>query len=323
MFSNYKFTIRGKNQLTEFYIAQKDSQKNTKYSKSKIWWKNFKHFIRELIKCRTAFIGAIIILSFIFMAILAPFIVPHDPLKASIIKRLLPPSWIDGGSITYLLGTDEIGRDIFSRIIYGARVSLLVGLITVTISSILGTLLGTFAGYYKGRFDAILSRFADLLLSFPDLIFAIFLMAITGPGFFNLIIILCFKSWVNFFRLSRGEMISEKTKEYIEAAQALGESDVKIIFKEILPNIVHSLLVLATLRVGYFIILEASLSFLGLGIQPPTPAWGSMINSGRAFMLTSWWVSTMPGIALLILVLSINLLGEGLRDILDPRLKLE
>jgi len=248
--------------LTEFYITQRGTQKNTRYSRSKIWWKNFKHFIRELIKCRTAFMGAIIVLSFILVAIL-----------------------------TYLLGTDEIGRDIFSRIIYGARVSLLVGLITVAISSILGTLLGTFAGYYKGRFDAILSRFADLLLSFPDLIFAIFLMAITGPGFFNLILILCFKSWVTFFRLSRGEMISEKTKEYIEAAQALGESDIKIIFKEILPNIVHSILVLATLRVGYFIILEASLSFLGLGIQPPTPAWGSMINSGRAFMLTSWWVS--------------------------------
>ncbi|HAJ33906.1 MAG TPA: peptide ABC transporter permease [Candidatus Atribacteria bacterium] len=279
--------------------------------------------MKELIKCRTAFIGAIIVLSFILVAIFAPFIAPHDPLKASIVKRLQPPFWIDGGSTTYLLGTDEIGRDIFSRIIYGARASLLVGLITVAISSILGTLLGTFAGYYKGRFDAILSRFADLLLSFPDLVFAIFLMAITGPGFFNLIVILCFKSWVTFFRLSRGEMISEKTKEYIEAAQALGESDIKIIFKEILPNIVHSLSVLATLRVGYFIILEASLSFLGLGIQPPTPAWGSMINSGRAFMLTSWWVSTMPGIALLILVLSINLLGEGLRDILDPRLKLE
>lgn len=169
--------------MTESYITQRGTQKNTRYSRSKIWWKNFKHFIRELIKCRTAFMGAIIVLSFILVAILAPFIAPHDPLKASIIKRLLPPSWVNGGSTTYLLGTDEIGRDIFSRIIYGARVSLLVGLITVAISSILGTLLGTFAGYYKGRFDAILSRFADLLLSFPDLIFAIFLMAITGPGF--------------------------------------------------------------------------------------------------------------------------------------------
>lgn len=309
--------------MTEYYITKKGSQKDTKYNRNKIWWKNLKHFIRELIKCRTAFIGSVIILSFILVAILAPFLAPHDPLKASIIKRLRPPSWVDGGSITYLLGTDEIGRDIFSRIIYGARVSLLVGLITVAISSSLGIFLGTFAGYYKGPFDAVLSRFADLLLSFPDLIFAIFFMAIIGPGFFNLIVILCFKNWVVFFRLSRGEMISEKTKEYVEAAQALGESDVKIIFKEILPNIIHSLLVLATLRVGYFIILEASLSFLGLGIQPPTPAWGSMINSGRAFMLTSWWVSTMPGISLLILVLSINILGEGLRDILDPRLKLE
>jgi len=309
--------------LAELYITKKNSYKNIKYSRGKIYWKRVKQFVKELIRCRTAFLGAIIVLSFILVAIFAPFIAPHDPLKASIVKRLLPPSWINGGSITYLLGADEIGRDILSRIIYGARVSILVGLVTVAISGFLGTLLGSFAGYFRGRFDAILSRFADLLLSFPYLIFAIFLMSIVGPGFFNLIVILCFKSWVNFFRLSRGEMISEKTKEYVEAAQALGESDVKIIFKEILPNIIHSLLVLATLRVGFFIILEASLSFLGLGIQPPTPAWGSMINSGRAYMLSAWWVSTIPGIALLILVLSINLLGEGLRDILDPRLKLE
>jgi len=288
-----------------------------------MFWEKIKHFLKELIQCRTAFLGAIIVLSFILIAIFAPFIAPHDPLKANIINRLRPPFWIDGGSITYLLGADEIGRDILSRIIYGTRVSILVGLVTVGISGFIGTLLGSFAGYYRGRFDAILSRFADLLLSFPYLIFAIFLMSIVGPGFFNLIVILCFKSWVNFFRLSRGEMISEKTKEYVEAAQALGVSDIKIIFKEILPNIIHSILVLATLRVGYFIILEASLSFLGLGIQPPTPVWGSMINAGRAYMLSSWWVSTIPGIALLILVLSINLLGEGLRDILDPRLKLE
>ena len=309
--------------MAELYITRKNSYKNVKYSKGKIYWKRVKQFIKELIQCRTAFLGAIIVLSFILTAILAPFVAPHDPLKASIVNRLQPPFWIEGGSSTYLLGADEIGRDILSRIIYGARVSILVGLVTVAISGFLGTLLGSFAGYFRGRFDAILSRFADLLLSFPYLIFAIFLMSIVGPGFFNLIVILCFKSWVNFFRLSRGEMISEKTKEYVEAAQALGESDVKIIFKEILPNIIHSLLVLATLRVGFFIILEASLSFLGLGIQPPTPAWGSMINSGRAYMLSAWWVSTIPGIALLILVLSINLLGEGLRDILDPRLKLE
>ena len=309
--------------MAKLYITKKNSYKNIKYSKGKIYWKRVKQFIKELIRCRTAFLGAIIVLSFILIAILAPFVAPYDPLKASIVNRLRPPFWIEGGSSTYLLGADEIGRDIWSRIIYGARVSILVGLVTVAISGFLGTLLGSFAGYFRGRFDAILSRFADLLLSFPYLIFAIFLMSIVGPGFFNLIVILCFKSWVNFFRLSRGEMISEKTKEYVEAAQALGESDIKIIFKEILPNIIHSLLVLATLRVGFFIILEASLSFLGLGIQPPTPAWGSMINSGRAYMLSAWWVSTIPGIALLILVLSINLLGEGLRDILDPRLKLE
>ena len=218
--------------MAELYITRKKSYKNVKYSKGKIYWKRVKQSIKELIQCRTAFLGAIIVLSFILIAILAPFVAPHDPLKASIVNRLQPPFWIEGGSSTYLLGADEIGRDILSRIIYGARVSILVGLVTVAISGFLGILLGSFAGYFRGRFDAILSRFADLLLSFPYLIFAIFLMSIVGPGFFNLIVILCFKSWVNFFRLSRGEMISEKTKEYVEAAQALGESVIKIIFKD-------------------------------------------------------------------------------------------
>jgi len=309
--------------LSKLFPTQEKKRKNFRFITSKIWWNNFKDFLKELRRYHTAFIGGIIVILFIFIAIFAPFIAPHDPLKVNILKRLCSPAFISGGEKYYLLGSDEVGRDIFSRIIFGARVSLSVGLITVTISSILGTLLGTLAGYFRGRFDTIISRFADLLLSFPDLIFAIFLMAMAGPGFFNLIFVLSFKSWVEFFRLSRGEMISEKTKEYVEAAYILGESNIKIIFKEILPNIVHSILVLATLRVGYFIILEASLSFLGLGIQPPTPAWGSMINSGREYMLNAWWVSTMPGLALLILVLSINLFGEGLRDILDPRLKIE
>jgi len=309
--------------LLKSSLTQKTFRHYDKFIKYKIWWKNFKYFLRELIRYRVAFIGGIIVLLFILIAIFAPLIAPHDPLKANILKRLDPPFWMKGGDFTYFLGNDEVGRDILSRIIFGARASLLVGIITVAISSAVGTILGALAGYYRGYFDAILSRVADLLLSFPYLIFAIFVMAIIGPGFFNLILALTFKSWVEFFRLSRGEVISEKTKEYVEAAQALGEGNKSVIFREILPNIIHSTLVLSTLRLGYLIILEASLSFLGLGIQPPTPVWGSMINFGRGYMMTAWWVSTIPGIALLILVLSINLLGEGLRDILDPRLRIE
>lgn len=224
--------------------------------------------------------------------------------------------------MTFLLGGDELGRDILSRIIYGSRISIWIGFLSVGISMLVGALLGAFAGYYRGLFDELLSRFSEILLAFPFLIFAIGVMAMMGPGFPNLIFALTFKGWVEFFRLIRGEVLSETTREYVEAARAAGQRNWVIILREILPNVIHSLIVLGTLRLGYMIIMEASLSFLGLGIQPPTPAWGSMVNSGRPYMLNAWWISTFPGIALLMLVLSINLLGEGLRDILDPRLKI-
>jgi peptide/nickel transport system permease protein len=210
-----------------------------------------------------------------------------------------------------------------TRIIFGARVSLLVGLLSVGISVAIGTALGALAGYYRGWLDQLLSRFADLLLAFPFLIFAIGMMTFLGPGFTNLIVALTFKGWVEFFRLVRGEMLAEKTKEYVEAAKVVGQRDWAIIASEVLPNIIQSVFVLGTLRMGFMIIMEASLSFLGLGIQPPTPAWGSMVSVGRDYMLTAWWVSTLPGIAILIMVLAINLFGEGLRDILDPRLRVE
>jgi peptide/nickel transport system permease protein len=230
---------------------------------------------------------------------------------------------MEDGDWTHPLGTDEQGRDLLTRIIYGARVSLAVGFVAIGISVMIGLSLGALAGFFRGPFDDVLSRFADLLLAFPFLIFAIGVMAFLGPGFVNLIMALTFKGWVEFYRLVRGEMLSEKTKEYVEAARVVGQPNLKIISSEILPNTVQSVFVLATLRMGTLIIAEASLSFLGLGIQPPTPAWGSMVAAGRDYLLTAWWVSTMPGIALLILVLSINVFGEGLRDILDPRLKLE
>jgi peptide/nickel transport system permease protein len=231
--------------------------------------------------------------------------------------------WQEGGDPAFLLGTDDQGRDLLTRIIFGSRISLAVGLLSVGISVAVGAALGALAGFYRGPLDQILSRFADLLLAFPFLIFAIGVMAFLGPGFTNLIMALTFKGWVEFFRLVRGEMMAEKPKEYVEAARVVGQSNPIIIVSEILPNIIQSVFVLGTLRMGSMIIMEASLSFLGLGIQPPTPAWGSMVAAGRDYMLTAWWVSTLPGIALLIMVLSINLLGEGLRDILDPRLKVE
>lgn len=283
--------------------------------------KNQWDILRRLSKHPTAMGGGIVVFLFIAMAVFAPWIAPHDAEQGDLLYRFTPPSWLEEGEATYVFGTDEQGIDLLSRIIFGARISIAVGLIATTVSVVIGATLGLIAGYFRGWFDTVLSRFADLLLAFPFLIFAIGMMAFLGPGFFNLILALTFKGWVEFFRIVRGEVMSEKTKEYVEAAKVIGRSDFKVMISEILPNIVHSILVLATLRLGYMIIMEASLSFLGLGIQPPTPAWGSMISAGREYMLNAWWISTIPGIFLLILVLSINLLGEGLRDVLDPRLK--
>ncbi|MGD2148665.1 MAG: ABC transporter permease [Anaerolineae bacterium] len=270
-----------------------------------------------------AVVGGIIVLAYILAAIFAPQLTSYDPTAGNLRERFRPPMWVKGGDPAYPLGTDDQGRDLLTRIIFGSRISLLVGLLAVGISVAVGTGLGALAGFYRGPLDNVLSRFADLLLAFPYLIFAIAVMAFLGPGFANLIMALTFKGWVEFFRLVRGEMMSEKTKEYVQAAKVVGQPPLTIVVTEILPNIVQSVFVLATLRTGYMIIMEASLSFLGLGIQPPTPAWGSMVASGRDYLLTAWWASTLPGIAILILVLSINVLGEGLRDILDPRLRIE
>jgi peptide/nickel transport system permease protein len=289
----------------------------------RILWQNLWNFLTELTHHRLALLAGIVMVIYILAAIFASEITPYDPIKGNLRERFLPPAWMEDGDWAHPLGTDEQGRDLLTRIIYGARVSLAVGFVAIGISVIAGVSLGALSGFYRGPLDDILSRFADLLLAFPFLIFAIGVMAFLGPGFVNLIIALTFKGWVEFFRLVRGEMMGEKTKEYVEAAKVVGQSNLKIITSEILPNTIQSVFVLATLRMGTLIIAEASLSFLGLGIQPPTPAWGSMIASGRDYLLTAWWVSTMPGIALLILVLCINVFGEGLRDILDPRLKLE
>jgi peptide/nickel transport system permease protein len=285
--------------------------------------RNLLDFLAELRRHPLALLGGIIVLAYVLAAVFAPQITPHDPTMGNLRHRLLPPAWQAGGDTAYLLGTDDQGRDLLTRIIFGARISLVIGFLSVGISVLIGTALGCITGYFRGLIDDIISRFADLLLAFPYLIFAIGVMAFLGPGFVNLITALTFKGWVEFFRLVRGEMMAEKTKEYVEAARAVGQSHRAIIVSEILPNIIQSVFVLGTLRMGYMIIMEASLSFLGLGIQPPTPAWGSMVAAGRDYLLTAWWVSTLPGIAILVLVLSINLLGEGLRDILDPRLKIE
>lgn len=264
--------------------------------------------------------GAAVVALFGLGALLAPLVAPHDPLHGTLSQRLQPPVWM-GGSGAYPLGTDGLGRDVLSRIIWGARMSFGLGLVGVGIAAGVGTTVGMLAGWRGGWVDSLLGRLCDFLLAFPILIFAIGVITALGPGFWNLILALCLKSWVEFMRLSRGETLAHKRLAYVDAARALGRRGPAILAFEVLPNIVHSIIVLATLRIGYVIIAAASLSFIGLGVQPPTPEWGAMVNDGRSYMLTAWWLSTFPGLAIVMLVLGLNLLGEGLREVLDPRLR--
>jgi peptide/nickel transport system permease protein len=279
-------------------------------------------FACRLLGHPSAALGFVILCAFGVVALSANLVAPFDPNEAHLLDRLSPPTWLSHGGSGYLLGTDQLGRDIFSRILYGTRVSLLIGLLSVSISMIVGLALGTCAGFYRGWFDALVSRFADLLMAFPYLIFAIGMMAVIGPGFWNLVLALSFKGWVEFFRLVRGETLAQQCREYVEAARAMGASSGRIIGRHILPNIIHTSIVLATLRMGYFIVLEASLSYLGLGVPPRIPAWGSMVADGNEVLFSAWWVSTFPGLAIAALVLAVNLLGEGVREILDPRLRI-
>ncbi|MDR7523314.1 MAG: ABC transporter permease [Armatimonadota bacterium] len=271
----------------------------------------------------SAVVGAVVVAVMAGLAVLAPLAAPFDPGASRLEGRLAPPAWLAGGAAGHWLGTDGLGRDIWSRIIYGGRVSLLVGLAATVLSLVPGLILGLAAGFFRGATDAALSRFAELLMAFPHLIFAIGVMAALGPGFWNLVMALAFKGWVEFFRVARGDTLSQSSREYVGAARALGASGARILGRHILPNMIHTSLVLGTLRMGHFIVLEASLSFLGMGLPPRLPAWGSMVADGREVMLTAWWVSTFPGLAIVFLVLAVNLIGEGLRDVLDPRLRSE
>ncbi|MFN3286549.1 MAG: ABC transporter permease [bacterium] len=278
-------------------------------------------FLRRLRKHPTAAAGGLVLAAFAAVAALAPILAPADPNEALLTHRLAPPGHTAPDGSRFYLGTDQLGRDILSRILLGARVSLQVGGLATAASLLLGFVLGMGAGFFRGSLDASLSRFADVLMAFPYLIFAIGVMAVVGPGIWNLILALSFKGWVEFFRLARAETLVQLTRDYVEAARALGASSVYIIRRHIAPNIIYTSLALATLRLGSFIVLEASLSFLGLGVPPRIPAWGSMVADGREVLPTAWWVSTFPGLAIVLLVLAVNLFGEGTRDILDPRLR--
>jgi peptide/nickel transport system permease protein len=264
--------------------------------------------------------GAIIVM-FVLMALLAGVLSPADPYEQSLRAKLTPPAWEEGGSWAHPLGTDRLGRDLLSRVLHGARVSLAAGALTVVLSGAVGAAVGLVAGYYRGRVDAVLMRATDATLSFPVILLALILAVTVGPSFVNVILAIAVVLWARFSRVIRGEVLSLMERDFIGLARIAGCSAWRIITRHLFPNTLNTLVVLLTLQVGYVIIVEASLSFLGAGIPPPTPAWGSMIAEGRDFITSAWWVSFFPGLAILLVVLAFNLLGDWLRDVLDPKLR--
>jgi ABC-type dipeptide/oligopeptide/nickel transport system permease subunit len=254
--------------------------------------------------------------------LMAPWVAPHDPLGVDIRHRLVPPAWMEGGTTQHLLGTDQVGRDLFARVVYGGRVSLVVGVFAVLISATLGILLGLAAGYFGSRTDAVIMTLLNVMLSFPFVLLALAVIAVLGPSLVNMIFVLGVADWPLYARVIRAETLAIREREFITAGRALGMSHARIMFGQILPNLVSLIVVIATLQVARVIILESFLSFLGLGIQPPTPAWGNMLGDGRVYMLNSWWIAAFPGLAIFVTTLAINLMGNALRDWLDPHMKL-
>ena len=277
--------------------------------------------LRRLVRRRTALFGLLVVAAVLLAAIFAPFIAPFDPLDQDIGQRLQEPGWQDGRGRVHPLRTDHFGRDILSRIIFGSRIAIVVGLAAVMISGVIGMFVGLLAGYVGGRLDDVLMRLADIQLAFPFILLAIAVIGVLGPSLLNIIIVIGVSSWVVYARVVRGEVLSIREREYVHAAVALGSRTGRVLLSHVLPNTFTPWLVVATLDMARVIVIESALSFLGLGVQPPTPTWGGMLADGRVYLSTAWWLATFPGLAILITVLGINLLGDGLRDTLDPRLK--
>lgn len=265
----------------------------------------------------------VLVLLFILVipAVSSPLLAPHDPLRGALGSRLEPPFWQEGGSTEHLLGTDKAGRDILSRIIYGARVSAMVALISISIGAGVGTVVGTVSGYFSGWVDSFLMRLVDISMSLPIILIALLMVAVLGSSFMTVITVLALLMWARFARMLRGEALALRSRDFIARARVAGASHFRIMYRHILPNLLNSLIVLATLWFGWVILLEATLTFLGAGIPRPTPSWGLMVADGRELTVTAWWVSFFPGMAILLTVLAMNLLGDWLRDRLDPRLR--
>ncbi len=278
-------------------------------------WREFLLTFRLLRKNPLAMAGILILTAMTLMALFADIFAPFDPIRISLAERLQPPN------MTHWFGTDEMGRDIFSRVMFGARISLRIGFIVILISGGIGSIIGAFAGYHGGRIDNIIMRFMDVILSFPSLVLAMALAAAMGPSLNNAIMAVAFVMIPKFARLVRGDALIVKEMQFISAAKVSGAKNGWIIFNHILPNCLNSVIVLATLTVGDTILIAASLSFIGLGAQPPIPEWGAMISVGRKFLLDQWWYATFPGLFILVTVIGFNVLGDALRDIMDPRIR--
>ncbi len=280
----------------------------------------FRRLTRSLFASPNASFSLAVLLAFVAVALLAPLIAPHAPTTPNLLNRLQPPAWISGDA-THLLGTDHLGRDLLSRLLFGTRVALIVGALGVMLAAAIGITLGTLSGYFGGWLDAVISRLVDTLLAIPNVILYLAILFAFGPSLAVLVLVIGGINWTTFARVVRAEVLSVKQREFVEASRASGQRVALILWRHVLPNVMAPILVIATLNVATVIILEASLSFLGLGVQPPTVTWGRMLADGRDYVATAWWLATFPGILITLLCLSLILLGDWLRDVLDPRLQ--
>ncbi|WP_323718499.1 ABC transporter permease [Paracoccus aminovorans] len=274
-----------------------------------------------LMLSKTGLAGVIIVATVILVAIFAPAIAPHDPAAIDLASMFAPPMWLDGGSLSHPLGTDNLGRDVLSRILYGSRTSLIVGVCAVVVAGCIGTLLGLVAGFYGSWVGNAIMRVTDSLLALPAMLIMLVIVGVFGPSLVTLIFVMGCTKWVPFTRLVRGEVLSLKERDYVRAAYSIGTPNSTIILRHLLPNVLSTVIVVSTLSVGTAIISESSLSFLGLGIQPPDVSWGYMLSEGQTHLSTSWWIATFPGIALSLTVIGFIFLGDWLRDATDPRLQ--
>jgi peptide/nickel transport system permease protein len=288
-------------------------------SRRREWLRRLRTLAQELWRDRTGFIGVVLIAALVFMALAAPLLAPHDPTAQNLRARLRPPAWEAKGSWNHVLGTDHLGRDVLSRVIYGSRVSLLVGAAVVVIAGTFGVMMGLFAGYRGGRTDSFIMRWIDTQVAFPGLLLALIILAVIGPSIMTVIIVLSLNGWMVYGRMTRGAVLSVRQTEYAEAAEIVGCKGRRVIFRHILPNLTSPLLTLSILEFARIVLAEAALSFLGLGIQPPATSWGLDVATGKDYIFRAWWLVTMPGIAISITVLAVNLVASWMRLISDPQ----